>query len=269
MDLLTASYTWYTPYQFAGNNPIKFIDLDGLEQGVNDVTFIPRLAATNFQSVKLSVYNAMFTLYSHTVDYSSDTKWEARYEVDLDRNELLNTLFIRVPKSSTTKEVAGFGLDLLNIAAIKGINATDFIAVHTKAGIFESVKAFKESLNTLSPITRKLEQNKLAKILSIVLTKAAGSIKFDNKNLGEGFYDFVVTNGGKLKIGYGHYSLAGEAESVKESGQLFSNNKSKVELLTNYSGHYQPNVDEVVGVAKALRSNGLTSFDVGVVDCTK
>lgn len=267
MDILTASYTWYTPYQFAGNNPIKFIDLDGLEQGVNDVTFIPRLAATNFQSVKLSVYNAMFTLYSHKVDYSSDTKWEARYEGDLDRNELLSTLFIRVPKSSTTKEVTGFGLDLLIIASIKSINTTDFIAVHTKAGIFESVKALKESINTLSPITRKLDTKQVGQDFKYSIDKAAGSIKFDNKNLGEVFYDFVVTNGGKLKIGHGHYSLAGEAESVKEAGQLFSNNKSKVELLTNYSGHYQQNEDEVV--AKALRSNGLTSFDVSVVDCTK
>lgn len=32
MDPLTDSYPWYTPYQFAGNKPIKFIDLDGLEE---------------------------------------------------------------------------------------------------------------------------------------------------------------------------------------------------------------------------------------------
>ncbi|MDP2174269.1 MAG: RHS repeat-associated core domain-containing protein [Bacteroidota bacterium] len=32
VDPLTASYPWYTPYQFAGNMPINCIDLDGLEQ---------------------------------------------------------------------------------------------------------------------------------------------------------------------------------------------------------------------------------------------
>ena len=31
VDPLAQSYPWYTPYQFAGNNPVKFIDLDGLE----------------------------------------------------------------------------------------------------------------------------------------------------------------------------------------------------------------------------------------------
>ncbi len=31
VDPLTASYPWYTPYQFSGNTPIQAIDLDGLE----------------------------------------------------------------------------------------------------------------------------------------------------------------------------------------------------------------------------------------------
>ncbi len=34
VDPLTASYPWYTPYQFAGNMPIVAIDLDGLEEYV-------------------------------------------------------------------------------------------------------------------------------------------------------------------------------------------------------------------------------------------
>ncbi len=32
VDPLTKDYPWYTPYQFAGNKPIKFTDLDGLEE---------------------------------------------------------------------------------------------------------------------------------------------------------------------------------------------------------------------------------------------
>lgn len=32
VDPLFKSYPWYTPYQFSGNMPIRFIDLDGLEE---------------------------------------------------------------------------------------------------------------------------------------------------------------------------------------------------------------------------------------------
>ena len=32
VDPLAPDYPWYTPYQFAGNKPIRFIDLDGLEE---------------------------------------------------------------------------------------------------------------------------------------------------------------------------------------------------------------------------------------------
>ncbi|MEL6972951.1 MAG: RHS repeat-associated core domain-containing protein, partial [Bacteroidota bacterium] len=32
VDPLAPDYPWYTPYQFAGNKPIAFIDLDGLEE---------------------------------------------------------------------------------------------------------------------------------------------------------------------------------------------------------------------------------------------
>ncbi|WP_422103861.1 polymorphic toxin-type HINT domain-containing protein [Winogradskyella sp.] len=36
MDPLTSNYPWFTPYQYAGNKPIKFKDLDGLEEAPND-----------------------------------------------------------------------------------------------------------------------------------------------------------------------------------------------------------------------------------------
>ncbi len=36
VDPLTAKFPYYTPYQFSGNSPIKFIDLDGLEPAEPD-----------------------------------------------------------------------------------------------------------------------------------------------------------------------------------------------------------------------------------------
>jgi RHS repeat-associated protein len=39
VDPLTKDYPWYSPYQFAGNSPIKFIDLDGLEPEKNPADY--------------------------------------------------------------------------------------------------------------------------------------------------------------------------------------------------------------------------------------
>jgi len=46
VDPLTASYPWFTPYQFAGNMPIWAVDLDGLEENsviLKDVIIRPPL----------------------------------------------------------------------------------------------------------------------------------------------------------------------------------------------------------------------------------
>jgi len=38
VDPLAAKYPHYTPYQYAGNKPINFVDLDGLEEGSRELT---------------------------------------------------------------------------------------------------------------------------------------------------------------------------------------------------------------------------------------
>ncbi|UZR98645.1 RHS repeat domain-containing protein [Chondrinema litorale] len=40
VDPLTQEYPFYTPYQFTGNMPIKFIDLDGLEPERNPADYV-------------------------------------------------------------------------------------------------------------------------------------------------------------------------------------------------------------------------------------
>lgn len=41
VDPLQHEYPHYTPYQYAGNKPITYIDLDGLEEAKNDFSFTP------------------------------------------------------------------------------------------------------------------------------------------------------------------------------------------------------------------------------------
>ncbi|MFW5872481.1 MAG: RHS repeat domain-containing protein [bacterium] len=55
VDPLTKSYPWYTPYQFAGNNPIWAIDLDGLEEKV--VTGEPQLKSSILEKITSNELN--------------------------------------------------------------------------------------------------------------------------------------------------------------------------------------------------------------------
>jgi RHS repeat-associated protein len=48
VDPLTASYPWYTPYQFAGNMPLWKIDLDGLEEADSDANRESPVMSKNF-----------------------------------------------------------------------------------------------------------------------------------------------------------------------------------------------------------------------------
>ena len=58
VDPLTAGYPWYSPYHFAGNNPIRFIDMDGLEEAEPRMTdggqfgYDNTLILTNDQAIK-------------------------------------------------------------------------------------------------------------------------------------------------------------------------------------------------------------------------
>lgn len=46
VDPLSNKYPWYTSYQFAGNKPIQYVDVDGLEEGKIEVSKTEPMAAT-------------------------------------------------------------------------------------------------------------------------------------------------------------------------------------------------------------------------------
>ena len=62
VDPLAGEYPHYTPYQYAGNKPINFVDLDGLEEGVKDGNTQP---ATDV-SVDLAKNNSLFSVSEST-----------------------------------------------------------------------------------------------------------------------------------------------------------------------------------------------------------
>jgi RHS repeat-associated protein len=56
VDPLTREYPWYTPYQFAGNMPIKFVDLDGAEPDKNPKDETLKSLAAKATVVSISRY---------------------------------------------------------------------------------------------------------------------------------------------------------------------------------------------------------------------
>ncbi len=81
VDPLTASYPWYTPYQFAGNKPIIAVDLDGAEE---------QIVITRQGSEKETIVRANYTVVGinlminyKTISQSADVEgpylWAAGY----------------------------------------------------------------------------------------------------------------------------------------------------------------------------------------------
>jgi RHS repeat-associated protein len=63
-DQLSDVYAWYSPYLFAGNNPILFIDVDGLRPGMNTAFLLPEPVLTGKRDanmIDIMSSGAMFT----------------------------------------------------------------------------------------------------------------------------------------------------------------------------------------------------------------
>jgi RHS repeat-associated protein len=64
VDPLTHVYPFYTPYQFAGNKPIKYVDVDGLEEGERQIGKGPVFSTEKIKGalgVPVSPHNVNFS----------------------------------------------------------------------------------------------------------------------------------------------------------------------------------------------------------------
>ena len=79
VDPLTKSYPWYTPYQFAGNKPIRCIDLDGLEElSANDQDEIGQFAENLAPSLWNRAINGLDNIVMVGLEYSTTDNFEGR-----------------------------------------------------------------------------------------------------------------------------------------------------------------------------------------------
>jgi RHS repeat-associated protein len=131
VDPLTQSYPWYTPYQFAGNKPIQFIDLDGLEEANpqhnrNDINL-----PTPFKVGKIT------TDAGHGVG----AKYVDPGAVSGDKDEYLEKDFALLLEKSTNKWLKKMGLQTYRTRTgdVKGISSDESLRQRPRfANKFES-----------------------------------------------------------------------------------------------------------------------------------
>lgn len=269
VDPLTSSYPWYSPYQFAGNKPIKYIDLEGLQEfdPSQYQYFAPeliRIAKTTFYDTKHSIAN----LFLNTlVPNDPGMKWEATYTTNEDGVEIFETVIRQVPEQGFWRDALGYGLDGLNLLGLKGgIQPSDFISVKTGTNTQIS-RTLREFLDKTTTIKAKLNAPQPAgKTFDYEIVD--GKIKFKDSNIGDGRHDFVITKEGDIKIGEGHYHLSGGADEVYGAGELTISN-GKFVAVDNNSGHYKPNTVELINQAIILKNSGAGTGQIDIRDVTK
>jgi hypothetical protein len=97
IDPLTKFYPWYTPYQFAGNNPVKFIDIDGLEEGTFKIDDQDkRLATLTWEKIYVVVQAGEDAVDQVYLDYLKSDKFKEGVSDDFNKGKG-TTIYIRNP----------------------------------------------------------------------------------------------------------------------------------------------------------------------------
>ena len=109
VDPLTKSYPWYTPYQFAGNKPIRFIDLDGLEEydPLSDPLFTAKLVKTYAYDVALAIKNATNAMFG--------SNFRKVYKIDENGNETFEVETVDISNQNPFVTLGQDGLNLLTL----------------------------------------------------------------------------------------------------------------------------------------------------------
>jgi RHS repeat-associated protein len=100
VDPITNDYPWYTPYQFAGNKPIAFIDLDGLEEARKGIIKKADDYLEAYHPIQAGIQNGFYDFASYTGvnlvdDLLQEIAWGAKGQQSWSEvgKGLINTFF--------------------------------------------------------------------------------------------------------------------------------------------------------------------------------
>ena len=292
VDPLTKNYPWYTPYQFAGNMPIRFIDLDGGEPkdpwddfwaGQGDPIknlgwmFQDAWNGNGKTHQVLDNFNKEINPVGIVIHdaYSMVTAKDLTYGTKRSRGDAFTHLGVNaVMYLSGEKFASGFKIPSLEAqmtannkalvpsTAPKSQQPLLSLTNEEKQQIVSWVK--ENQMNSPLPPIRAVNTTpqigpRVGKSFGeLGYTISEGRIKLNNRAVTNGTFDFIITSDGQLKIGTGHYSLAGNDPRVtlKAAGQI-NIYKGKITDISNSSGHYQPTVEQAREFGNALKEVGV------------
>jgi RHS repeat-associated protein len=145
VDPLTSKYPWYTPYQFAGNKPIKYIDIDGLEEGGSGSDWM----INNPVGVVLEGAREYFDAAVNFFTGSSTAQVAATYTNS--QSTVGNTTNTNTTSYANTTTVAYTGWDLFKPSAYSTGNNTPApkITVSNETSVVNKI----ETKTTAGPVT--------------------------------------------------------------------------------------------------------------------
>jgi len=262
VDPLVKSFPWYTSYQFSGNNPIEYIDLDGGEQ-LSNKKKVQETWYGNAQTGVVDFTKAFYLTVVNVLGALSELPGQAHIK-PVSQQQRDNAF--PLTKGQNIKSLA-VGTVAAPIYAIGGVanDPKNPAKWGEAAGTLVFYRGFFKSKGSSLASEAKTEvlvKNRTPQVgeqfVSYIPKIENGKINISGRAVTNGTFDFVITNSGELKIGTGHYNLSGGAESVKAAGQI-KIFKGQVTTITNSSGHYQPSVAEGAASVSALKDAGVNT----------
>jgi hypothetical protein len=274
---LQAKYSWYAPYQFAGNGPIANLDRDGKEEynytitlGRDGETFLTqgRTEEFNHHSIFGYKFDTRIANQRYIVKYAGNTyyigfatevgrnnNWKVpqfkQFLKDPDVQYFLNTF------DDEKTERKNALISDMQIAAIASLGVYEHIQMNLRNSKTVIPESSNERVETVQKITLKDHTPpKGPEAGSLSYTLADGRINLTNRSVTNGTFDFVITNEGKLVIGSKHFALSEGATSVQAAGQLRIY-KGKVMDINNSSGYYRPSIEESRNFGTILKNAGV------------
>ncbi len=161
VDPLTREYPWYTPYQFAGNKPIKAVDLDGLEELDNELNSVAERYGITVQQIIDGGIDGVGNLITIAMELAVTDNFEGkliRSLIDLQGIDLSNEITdqhlgaafqIRKRDREFVLESQSSGASTLLDAGLSGLAASSILSPKGTTGLLAKTPATNLIATTL------------------------------------------------------------------------------------------------------------------------